>query len=283
MVRSRAVPLSLSLVALLAVSGAAAQSAPPKPAPKPAPKGGTVAVSGELAKKLKSDDPNEQKAALDEIRVAGRSASHLAGDIAHLLDQGGPKPLTEAAIETLGDLESADAAPAVAAYAVHRDVKIRRLAVQTLVRTKGAAAIKALRARLSDSDAMVRGTAASGLGTLKAREAMPDLFVALDHRVGEAAASIGLLCNPKECDEFATRLGRQPFEVMTGGFDQILFRPTTEVSEDAKIKVIGRVRELGTPDANKFLRDVQKRLPKNASPRIKQAIDQSIAATGGAS
>lgn len=277
----RSTRLGPSLLFAVAAFAAAGNVAAQKPLPKPAEKAGTVAVSAELGKKLKSDDPAELQAALDEIRIAGRSASHLAGDVASLLDRGVSKPLTEAALETLADLEVESVAQAVSPYAVHRDVKIRRLAVQTLVRCKGALAVKTLRQRLGDSDAMVRGTAASGLGAMKAKDALPDLFAALDHKVGEAAASIGQLCGPKECDELATRLGRQPFEVMTGGFDQILFRPTSEVSDDAKIKVVGRLRELGTADANKFLRDVQKRLPKTASARVKQAIEQSILATGG--
>jgi hypothetical protein len=277
MVPSRILHSSLVTAALLAAGVAFGQAAKPSKADK----GPMVTLSADTAKKLKSEDEAELKGALDEVRIAGKSASHLAGEVGALLDRGVSRSLTEAALETLGDLESSAPAASVAAYAVHRDTKIRRAAVQTLVRMKGPVAIRALRERLSDVDAMVRGYAASGLGAMKAHEAMPDLFVALDHRVGEAAASIGQLCNPKECDEFATRLGRQPFEVMTGGFDQILFRPVAEVPEDGKVKVIGRVRELGTAEANKFLRDVQKRLPKTASARIKQSIEQAILATGG--
>lgn len=271
--------LVLPLFALAVLAAARTDAhAQPKPA-KPA--GAVVSVAPELGKKLKSEDPNELRAALDEIRIAGRSASHLSGDVASLLDRGVSRVLTEAALETLADLEVESVGPAVAPYAAHRDVKIRRLAVQALARCKGALAVRTLRQRLSDADPMVRGIAASGLGSLKAKDTMPDLFVALDHKVPEAAASIGQLCAPKECDDFASRLGRQPFEVMTGGFDQILFRPATEVSEDAKLKVLGKLRELGTADSNKFLRDVQKRLPKTASPRLKQSVDQAIAATGG--
>lgn len=271
--------LVLPLFALaLVCAEARAQTPHPK---KPAGAGSVATVSPELGKKLKSEDANEIRAALDEIRIAGRSASHLASDVAALLERGASRALTEGALETLADLEVESVSTVVAPYAAHRDVKIRRLAVQTLARTKGALALRTLRQRLSDADPMVRGIAASGLGTLKARDAMPDLFVALDHKVAEAAASIGQLCAPKECDEFATRLGRQPFEVMTGGFDQILFRPTTEVSDDAKLKVIGRLRELGTAESNKFLRDIQKRLPKTASARMKQSIEQAIVATGG--
>ncbi|MFO0672026.1 MAG: HEAT repeat domain-containing protein [Polyangiaceae bacterium] len=279
---SRTTLSTLVLAALLVHRGAAAEGPPDKPG-KGGGKGGAnvVAVSSELGQKLKSEDPAEIRGALDEVRVAGRSASHLAGDVAALLDRGVSRALTEAALETLGDLEVESVATSIVPYTMHRDVKIRRLAVSTLVRCKGPVAVRTLRQRLADSDAMVRGTAASGLGAMKAKDALPDLFVAFDHKVAEAAASIGQLCTPKECDDFGARLGRQPFEVMTGGFDQILFRPTSEVSDDGKIKVIGRLRELGTADSNKFLRDVQKRLPKTASARVKQALEQAIQATGG--
>lgn len=268
---------SVVVLAALLVSPHVSADPPKKPA---APRGAAVTVPPDVAKKLKSDDPAEVQSALDEVRIAGPAASHLATDIAAILDRGASRALTEAALETLGDLEAESAAPAVAHYGVHRDVKLRRLAMQTLGRLRGPVAVKALRARLHDADGMVRGTAASALGAMKAKEALPDLFIAFDHKVAEAAASIGQLCLPKDCDDFAGRLGRQPFEVMTGGFDQILFRPNGEVPEDVKVKVIGRIRELGTPEANKFLRDVQKRL-KAASPRLKQAIEQAIAATAG--
>jgi hypothetical protein len=97
--------------------------------------------------------------------------------------------------------------------------------------------------------------------------------------VGEAAASIGQLCAPAECDELAGKLGKLAFDVVTGGLDQILFRPPSEVDDDAKVKLVGRVRELGTAEANKFLKDVQKRWPATWSARVKQAIDQGVLAT----
>jgi len=123
---------------------------------------------------------------------------------------------------------------------------------------------------------------ATGLGALKAKDTVGDLFVALDHRVNEAAASIGQLCNPEECDALVARMGRLPFDVITSGLDPILFRPASEVSDDAKVKLVGRIRELGTGEANKFLRDVQKRWPAGGSPRIKQSIDQGVLATAAA-
>jgi HEAT repeat protein len=134
---------------------------------------------------------------------------------------------------------------------------------------------------LSDSDAVVRGTAASGLGALKAKDAVPELFVALDHRVNEAAASIGQLCTVEQCEQLAAKLGRVPFDVVTSGLDQVLFRPAADVNDDAKVKIIGRIREQGTLEGNKFLKDVQKRWPAGSSPRVRQAIDQAVMATAG--
>ncbi len=121
--------------------------------------------------------------------------------------------------------------------------------------------------------------AATGLGSMKAKDTVGDLFVALDHKVAEAAASIGQLCSGAECDRLAGKLGSVPFDVVTGGLDQMLFRPAADVSDDTKIKVVGRVRELGTAEANRFMRDVQAKWPKTWSARVKQAIDQAVLAT----
>jgi hypothetical protein len=290
----------LAAFALIIAGDASSQAAPRRVAPIGDVKPGAAAPAATpplppgLAQKLASGDPEQIKAALDEARLAGKGAVRLVPAIVDQLDRGMPFALAEAAIDTLGDIasETADAtgrrsdaesaSVAIAAYLHHRNVGLRRAAARALVHTKGAAAAKGLRAALSDQDAAVRGTAATGLGALKAKEAVPDLFVALDHRVNEAAASIGQLCSPDECDALASRMGKVPFDVITSGLDPILFRPASEVGDDAKVKLVGRVRELGTGEANKFLRDVQKRWPATWSPRIKQAIDQGVLATAAA-
>lgn len=274
---SRRVVLAL-LVSAAGATSAAAQPAKPAPA-KPAAK---VDVAPAV-QKLKSGDEGQIRAALDELRIAGSGAAPAASAVADALSRGLNETLAQQAIETLADLESPDGSAILAQYSRHRTVAIRRAAVKALTRTKGAAAAPALRKALGDSDAQVRGNAAAGLGSMKAKDAVPDLFVALDHKVNEAAASIGQLCNADQCDQLATKLGKLPFDVVTSGLDQVLFRPTAEISDDAKIKVLGRLRELGTGEANRFLKDVEKRLPKEASPRIKQAVEQAVKATSGGS
>jgi len=260
-----------------------AEAAPSRAAEPPKPKGDPAmpafALSPDLAKRLKSADPNQVKNALDEARMAGRGAASVVPAIVERLKLGLPAPVTLAAIETLGDTENEGASEVLAWYAHDRTLSLRRAAVQALGRTKGAAAERALRAALSDSDDAVRGTAATALGGMKAKDALPDLFLALDHKVEEAAASIGQLCEPKDCERLADKLGHVPFDVMTGGLDQILLRPVKDIDEETKIKIVGKVRELGTAEANGFLKDVQTKWPPKTSPRVKQAIDQAVIAT----
>jgi HEAT repeats len=238
-----------------------------------------VPLPADAIKRLRSDDPALIKSALDDVRTSGKAGAPAAPVIAELLEAGLPPLLTHAALDTLGDTESEAGTAALVWYAQHRNVELRRAAVQALARTRGPAAVKALREALSDPDANVRGLAATGLGGMKATEAEGDLFLALDHRVAEAAASIGQLCIANDCDRLAAKLGSVPFDVVTSGLDQVLFRPPSEVSDDLKVKIVGRIRELGTGEANRFLRDVQGKWPKTWSQRVKQSIDQAVQAT----
>lgn len=277
--------LKLGLVAsgivlgALVTQGAAAQGKPKGPAAPAAP---AATLPPTAAADLRSGNETKIRAALDDARIAGKAGAALAPIVADILSKGLSLSLTEAALDTLGDLEMESTSPVIASYLQHRNVKIRQAAVKALLHTKGAVAVRGLRRALGDQDAMVRGVAATGLGSLKAKDAVPDLFLALDHRVNEAASAIGMLCNALECDTLSGKLGRLPFDVMSGGLEQVLFRPTAEVNDDTKIKMIGKLRELGTPETNKFLRDVAKRFPKDASARVKQALDQALQATGGA-
>jgi HEAT repeat protein len=240
-----------------------------------------VPLPADAIKRLKSGDAAQIKSALDDVRVSGRSGSPAVPTIVDLLKQGLPPSLAQSAVETLGETSSEAASEVLGWYAHQRNVALRRAAVEALGKTRGPIAVKALRAALSDPDDNVRGLSATALGEMKAREAVGDLFVALDHKVEEAAASIGQLCEPSDCERLAGKLGNVPFDVMTGGLDQVLLRGVKDVDDETKIKIVGRVRELGTAEANEFLKDVQTKWPARSSPRVKQAIDQAVIATSG--
>jgi HEAT repeat protein len=239
-----------------------------------------IPLPSDAVKRLKSGDPAQIQSALDDVRTSARAGASAVPAVVELLRRGVSLALTKAALETLGDTESEAASETVAWYARDRDFELRRVAMRVLGRTRGPAATKVLRAALSDPDPGVRGLAATGLGLMRATEAVGDLFVALDHKVPEAAASIGLLCAGNECERLASKLGSMPFDIVTSGIDQALFRPATDVSDDLKVRLVARLRELGTAEANRFLREVQAKWPASASQRVKQSIDQAVLATG---
>jgi HEAT repeat protein len=271
---ARAVYLAGALV-LVSAPGRA-QDTDAKPA---APAVAAPLLPQDVAKRLKSGDAVQIKSALDDVRIAGRGGAAAVPAIAQLLREGLSPTLTQAALDTLADTENEAASDVLASYARHRNTALRRSAVVALAKTGGPVAAKALRAALADSDVAVRGTAATALGNLKARDAVRDLFVALDHKVPEAAASLGALCVGPECEHLADKLGTLPFDVVTTGLDEALMRPPSEVSDDLKIKIVGRVREQGTAEGHHFLKGVQARWPAHASARVKQAIDQAVLAT----
>lgn len=231
--------------------------------------------------KIQSNDEAQIQSGLAAVRILRAAGATAAPAIADALRKGLTLGLTKAALETMGDTEAETGSAVEAVYASHRNLGIRRTAVKALARTMGPIASTTLQKALSDEDPVVRGSAASGLGSVQAKDAVPDLFVALEHRVYEAAASIGQLCNADDCDKLTAQLGKLPFDVVTGGLDHILFRQPTDVSDDAKVNIIGKLRDLGTLEANKFLSDVQKRWPAEWTGRVKPALDQAVLATSG--
>jgi hypothetical protein len=264
-----------ALSAWVAISATSAARPPARPT--------TPALPRDLGERLESGDVAKIQSALDDIRLAGKGGAPAAPGVVALLRRGLDAKLTRAALDTLADTEATAASDTIAWYARHRDLTIRRAAIKALSRTQGLVAVKALRLALSDPDAQVRGLAATALGTARATDAVPDLFAALDHKVNEAATSLGILCSGDECIRLAGKLGVMPFDVVIDGLDQILFRPAADVGDDVKVKIIGRIRALGTAEAHKFLVDVQAKGQKSWSPRVKQTLDEAITATSAGS
>lgn len=234
-----------------------------------------------IVAKLQSKERNDVRDGYAAMREMGPDAVAAVPTANRVLGRGLPVDLATEALRALGAVGESSSSKAVRIYLRHRHVELRREAAKTLIRTKGPEAKAGLRQALSDSDAMVRGIAATGLGELKAREHIDALLSALDHQVPEAAAAIGQICSPDECERFASRTGRIGFDVMTTGFDQILFRDPAQMPDDQKIRIVGRVRELGTGEANQFLKDVQARWPEHWSERVKKALDLAVQSTAG--
>jgi hypothetical protein len=232
-----------------------------------------------LMKEVESGDRDRMLAAMQQVEKSKEPA--LAPAVEAVLARGAPADVLVAAMKAAGKIKTESTSTVIAPYVRHRTPEVRQAAVSALLKTGGPEAKKALTAALRSSDAVVRGTAAAGLGELGVHESVGDLFLAFERGVSEAAASIGVLCLPDECERFAALMGKKPFDVMIAGFDQILFRPPKDVPDDQKIRLIGRMRELGTAEVGKYLADVAERWPKDWSSKVKQALDSAAKASGG--
>jgi len=271
-------PCSSLLLAIATLLPGTWASAQPKDKPTKPP-AATVDLKP-IQEKLKSADPQTVAQGLVDAKAAGAAGAPLAPSIEEILKKGATPPVDKAAIEALGAMATPSSSSVLRPYIRHRTPDVRRAAVRALGNTKGPEAIAAFKEGLRTEDGQVRGFSATGLGNLGAADAIPDLFLALDRSVTEAAAAIGQLCAPDDCEKFAGRLGRIGFDVMTSGFDPILFRQKP-LPEEALIKIVGRLRELGTPEVSKYLTDVQSRWPANGSKKVKQAIDSAIPSIPG--
>jgi HEAT repeat protein len=223
--------------------------------------------------------------ALGVAAKAGAGAESMAPAIEEMLRRGAPKDLAKRGLEALGALGSRSSSAVVRTYLGHRDADLRQAAVRALANTKGPEAVEGFKEGLRASDPVVRGFSASGLGTLGAAPALPDLFLALDHNVKEAAAAIGRLCVAADCERFAAKLGSIPLDVMTTGLELILFREAP-LPDDALLGIVGKLGGLHTPEADKYLNDVQARWPAGASAKVKQALISAASRTptpGGSS
>jgi len=242
----------------------------------------------EAKKNLQSGQESRVIAALDQLKQAPTLGKPLAADVEGLLTKGTTLKITLNALGVLGALGESNSSRVIAPYVRHRNGPVRQVAANALLKTKGPDAVEALRGALRSADPEVRDIAARGLGDLKAKEVMPDLFQSLDQRVFAAAVSIGKLCEPTECMKFMDQLAKLQLEVIQSGTDQLLFRPASEIDDKTKLAVIERIAALRTMPATDYLVSVYKRLPKDGgkvakkdAKSLKKELAEIIEENGG--
>jgi len=243
-------------------------------APADKPKAHSTLNLDSTKKALESGDEARVLAALDEIELSSdRKAAPL---VDALLGRGASSKLLLRAIFVAGSLGAPSSSAALAPYVKHRAPEVRHAAAQSLARTKGSAAVSALRDALRGNDPALRGTAAQGLGVLGAKEAVPDLFVVLPKEVPEAAGAIGVLCRGDECKRFVALLGKLPFDVMESGFLPLLLRTDPDAPDSAKLQLIEQLRRMATAKASALLASALASYPESGNPKIRAAIDAAL-------
>src|SRR5580704_8600154 len=128
----RAIAAGAALASVVLFGAAASADTAHAHAERAASAGAFVPLPSDAVKRLKSSDPVQVKSALDDVRVSGKAGVAAVPAIVERLRAGLTPALTLAAIETLGDTESETATDILAWYSHHRNVEIRRTAIQSL-------------------------------------------------------------------------------------------------------------------------------------------------------
>jgi hypothetical protein len=230
----------------------------------------------ELKEELESGVTRRVRDALQGVYDAGDTGKPAAPLVDALLRRGASGPLVLQALGVVQKLGVPASSTAAAPYLRHRSADVRYAAVLALGATGGPTAIRALRSGLRSNDSQVRRGCATALGDQNAPEAVADLLAALQHGIGEAAISVGKLCQAPDCGKFAELLGKQPFRLMTAGFDGILFRPKGKLKDEVKLALVKKLQSVGTPEVARYLNGVAQRWPKRGSRKVKRAIEEAV-------
>lgn len=218
----------------------------------------------------------EVRGGLEVLGLAGDPAS--VEPISARIRRGLPPDLLEIAVDTLMILGRPEAGPVLIDLVSHRRASIRVRAVQAVIACRPRGAERVLVDALSDTDAGVRGAAAEGLGTLGATGAIDALFHAMERRVPEAPMAIAHVARAGDVARFLASVGRVPFDSVAPALSEMLHR--TDLTERAKLDIIGNLSELATSGVRTFLEELVAGDPGDVGPRVIRAAREAIARIG---
>jgi HEAT repeat protein len=212
----------------------------------------TQAALDQARKLLASGDRDQVEAGIQSLGLLGGPAA--VPPLVERIELGLPPELLEAAIVTLMALSQPEAGPVLYELSTHRRPEIRLRALEAISATRPQGAESALIAALSDSDPRVRAAAATALGELQAAGAMEKLFLALDRGNMEASGAIGKVVPAGEVTRLVAYLGQIPLYSLGPALGEVLQRK--DVPEAAKLEIVARLEELGTPEVKGYLNDL---------------------------
>lgn len=244
----------------VAVDRGAAKQAKTAQATKPAK--ASKAPKVDPRNKAAIDNANAMMAAADRATVeAGIQSLGLLGSadavepLAARIRKGLPPELLETAIVTLMALGQPSAGPVLYELTAHRRPEVRLRAVEAIAATNPPGGERGLLSALSDADPRVRSAAAIGLGDIHASQgAIEKLFLALDRGNMEASGAIGKIVAPNDTARLTAYLGKVPFRNLGPALAQVLRRK--DVADAAKLEIIVRLEEVGTPEVKGYLGDL---------------------------
>ena len=242
-----------------------AQEGPVAPAP-------TLADLDEIVPRLRSENPDEVREAIDLLSVI--DSREVVAPLADLLRSGQPDAITDRALEALRGLAHPSSIDVLTEFTRHRRSGARRRAYQALAAIEDRRVAPLLEQGLRDSDRGVRGAVALALGTIGARSSVDVLFRAFDRGVVEAAVAIGKLGDGATVERFSQHLGQQPLSVMLSGYEQYLRR--TDIDEETKVQIVNRLGEVSGRTVREFLSQELARFPERDRSRLRQVITDTV-------
>jgi len=269
---------SWTWLALIVSTAGAAHAGDDRPSPKKAPAAAPAPAKidlKKLAQVLETGSEGEIVSALSELTAQGAAAASAAPLVNGVLVRGSSAKVVVAALDAVAAFGTESSSDPASPYVQHRRPEIRQVAARTLVRTKGPVAVRTLRRALKSPDPKVRETAAAGLGTLNAAEAVDDLFAALGDETGTAPKAIAGMCSPAQCDRLMEYVGKLPFEFLEPCFVTLILRPSG-LPDINKLRYIDRLRRLATKSSSNVLQTALADLPPNASPKLKEALETAL-------
>jgi putative heme-binding domain-containing protein len=182
------------------------------------------------------------RSAIDAARrQGGQGAKHA---LAKLVDDDIPPPILTAALEAVGELEVAEAVPAMRACLDHPEAKVRVAAVVALGRIGGKQAESALITAMSDPDVEIRRLAASGLGSLRSTAAVPSLLAAYRRPETRSEALAALSRVP---DVRALEVYLDGLESKNLGLREESRNALAAIREEARLRILDRLKAGNLP------------------------------------
>lgn len=196
-------------------------------------------------------------------RAATGDPRRGALEISSALLAGVEPQVAAAGLDTLGVLARPESADAILRYLDHRRVSLRRRALIAAARLHTPAMLRAIDARLADSDPEVRAEAARTLADVADPTSVRALWDAFEHDASnglgsegsallqESARALGARGSERDIDRLLTFLRRAPFGALARAFEASLRR--NELPHPVKVRVVQALAGIATPQARELL------------------------------
>lgn len=257
-----------------AAATATAQADAGKPAPAP------TLTKAEAKAKFEAAVERMQSSSEDRFREGLETLTQIGGEPAAAaviarLRRGLPPQLAELTIDALVKLKRPGAAPALLELLQHRRAQLRIKALSALSALEIRSAQSAVLYSLDDPSSEVRSSAARTLARIGNARALPALLAAAEHGVPGAWEAYGTLAQPSDLKQLFARAQSADVAEVRPALDLLLSR--SNITTDAKLRLIAWVKERASASARTWLVDAVAALPAQTQPpAVRNALQSAV-------